>query len=93
MTQEELWQNQWQEYMDFIEKYQRRPSKHRLEEHKLLAWYKHNRQLINKGKQPADRLKKFNVLMEAANRVQRINQFQYVNGEKAGGNQQGKRLL
>jgi hypothetical protein len=82
MTRDEIWMDQWQQYIDFITTNKRRPSKYKLEEHKLLSWYKHNRKLINQGKMPANRLEKFNELLRAAEKVQRLNQYQYTNGER-----------
>ncbi len=40
MTQDERWQRQYEEMMSFMESYHRRPSKHRLEEHDMLNWFK-----------------------------------------------------
>ena len=49
MTQDELWLAKWQEVIDFMETYHRNPSKHRIEEHLMLNWIKHNRKLMNAG--------------------------------------------
>ena len=38
MTQEERWQQQYEQMMSFMETNQRRPSKYRLEEHDMLNW-------------------------------------------------------
>ncbi|MBQ7420139.1 MAG: hypothetical protein IJV17_05280 [Prevotella sp.] len=40
MTQEERWQQQYEQMMSFMETYHRRPSEHRLEEHDMLNWFK-----------------------------------------------------
>ena len=40
MTQNERWQRQYEEMMTFMETNHRRPSKHRLEEHDMLNWFK-----------------------------------------------------
>ena len=37
MTQDEKWQMQYEQMMDFMETHHRRPSKHRIEEHDLLG--------------------------------------------------------
>jgi hypothetical protein len=50
MTQDELWLTKYQEVMDFMEKNHRNPSKHRLEEHQVLNFIKHNRKLLNARK-------------------------------------------
>lgn len=44
MTQDELWQNKYQEVVTFIETNKRNPSKHSDEERgRYLNWLKHNR--------------------------------------------------
>lgn len=48
MTQDELWMTKYNEVMDFMEKNHRNPSKHRVEEHQMLNFVKHNRKLMNK---------------------------------------------
>ena len=40
MTQDERWQQQYEQMMAFMNENHRRPSKHRLEEHDMLNWYK-----------------------------------------------------
>ena len=42
MTQEERWQIQYDEVVEFIESNHRNPSRHRLEEHDMLNWVKAN---------------------------------------------------
>ena len=68
MTQDEKWQIQYEQMMEFMETHHRRPSKHRIEEHDLLNWFKHTKKMIAKGGYPPDRLEKF-----AVNIVERIN--------------------
>ncbi len=43
MTQDERWNAKWQEVMTFIVTNKRNPSKHRIEEHLMLNFIKHNR--------------------------------------------------
>ena len=50
MTQEERWLINYNEVMDFIRTNCRAPSKHRIEEHLMLNWVKHNRKLLKAGK-------------------------------------------
>ena len=64
MTQEEKWQQQFEQMMAFMETNRRRPSKHRLEEHDMLNWFKATKKRIVKGELPEERLKKFTVLLE-----------------------------
>ena len=59
---------------DRVKENHRRPSKHRLEEHDMLNWFKHTKKLIAKGECPQERIEKFAVLMETANKYRRKNQ-------------------
>jgi len=76
MTQDELWQQKYQEVIDFLETNHRNPSKHRIEEHLLLNFIKHNRKLLNAGKMKADRVEKFNELSALGERYKRKNQYE-----------------
>lgn len=49
MTQEERWNKRYGEVIEFIEANKRNPSRHRIEEHLLLNFVKHNRKSMNKG--------------------------------------------
>ena len=74
MTQEERWNKQYQNVMDFIEKNHRNPSRHRLEEHDMLNWLKANRKRMNAGELLEPRLSRFKKLLELAEEYKRINQ-------------------
>jgi len=76
MTQDELWLTKYQEVMDFMEKNHRNPSKHRLEEHQMLNFIKHNRKLMNKGELKVDRVEMFEKLLEMGEKYKRVNQWQ-----------------
>ena len=76
MTQDERWQLQYEQMMTFMETYHRRPSKHRLEEHDMLNWFKATKKRIAKGNYPEDRLEKFKLLMEVADKYRRLNQYE-----------------
>lgn len=75
MTQEEKWQIQYDQMMTFMKENHRRPSKHRLEEHDMLNWFKATKKRIAKGELPADRLEKFKELLEVAKEYRRKNQY------------------
>ena len=75
MTQEERWQQQYEQMMEFMETNHRRPSKHRLEEHDMLNWFKATKKRIAKGELADERLKKFHVLLEVADKYRRLNQY------------------
>jgi len=76
MTQEEKWQIQYDQMMTFMKEKHRRPSKHKLEEHDMLNWFKATKKRIAKGELPADRLEKFKELLEVAKEYRRKNQYQ-----------------
>lgn len=76
MTQEEKWQIQYDQMMTFMKENHRRPSKHRLEEHDMLNWFKATKKRIAKGELPAERLEKFKELLEVAKEYRRKNQYQ-----------------
>lgn len=75
MTQEERWIARYNEVMEFILKNKRNPSKHRIEEHQMLNFIKHNRKLVNKGEMRSERVEKFKELMELCERNRRKNQY------------------
>lgn len=64
MTQDELWHSKYKEVMTFIETNHRNPSKHRVEEHQMLNFIKHNRKLMNKGELKEGRVEMFEKLLE-----------------------------
>lgn len=80
MTHEQRWMMMWQMYMDFLHNNKRRPSKYQPEERDLVNWAKHNRKLVNKGELKDDRKARFDQLVAEAEKYQRVNQHQYVNG-------------
>ncbi|MBQ8467766.1 MAG: hypothetical protein IJ546_08760 [Prevotella sp.] len=75
MTHDERWQQQYDQVMEFMNINQRRPSKHRIEEHLMLNWLKHNKKLAANGKMPLQRHEKFMELMEVADKYKRLNQY------------------
>ena len=76
MTQDEKWQRQYDQMMEFMKTNHRRPSKHRLEEHDMLNWFKATKKRIAKGDYPQDRLEKFAVLLEVSEKYRRKNQYE-----------------
>ncbi len=76
MTQDERWQAQYDQMMTFMNENHRRPSKHRLEEHDMLNWYKHVKKTIAKGNYPPHRIEKFALLQQVANKYRRKNQYE-----------------
>ena len=76
MTQEERWQIQYDEVVEFIESNHRNPSKHRIEEHDMLNWVKANRKVLNAGKMKAERVEPFMKLLELSEQYRRKNQYE-----------------
>ncbi len=68
MTQEGRWLAQYNEVMDFMETNHRNPSRHRLEEHDMLNWLK--------AKMKEERVEMVERLLEAGEKVRRVNQYQ-----------------
>ena len=75
MTQEDRWLAKYNEVMDFMETNHRNPSRHRIEEHDMLNWLKANRKALNAGKMKEERVEMFRVLLEAGEKVRRVNQY------------------
>lgn len=46
MTQDELWQQKYQEVVEFIETHHHNLSKHSIEKHLMLSFIRHNRKLF-----------------------------------------------
>lgn len=76
MTQDERWIEKYNEVKTFIEANHRNPSKHRIEEHLMLNFIKHNRKLMNAGAMKPERVEKFNVLLGLMEEYKRKNQYE-----------------
>ena len=76
MTQEQRWLTKYNQVKSFIETNHRNPSRHRIEEHDMLNWVKHQRKLMNAGEMKPERIEKFKKLTELANKYKRVNQYQ-----------------
>lgn len=76
MDQETRWLTRYNEVIDFIESNHRNPSKHRIEEHKMLNWMKQQRKLLNTEKLKEERIESFNKLLALIEVHKRVNQYQ-----------------
>ena len=76
MTQDEKWLAKYNEVKSFIEANHRNPSKHRIEEHLMLNFVKHNRKLMNAGAMKPERLEKFKELLAIIEEYKRKNQYE-----------------
>jgi len=75
-TQDELWLAKWQEAIDFLETYHRKPSKFIPEERNMRSWWKHNKKLMNAGELKEVRVEIFKQLLELGERYKHVNQYQ-----------------
>ena len=66
VKQDDLWNQKWQAYKDFMSKNKRRPSKHRAEDLVLFDWFKHSKKLLKRGLMKAERITKFKQLLSEA---------------------------
>ena len=76
MTQDEKWNQRYQEVANFIETNHRNPSRHRIEEHDFLNWLKANRKALNSCKMKQERMEKFKKLLEMTEQYRRKNQWE-----------------
>jgi hypothetical protein len=75
MTQDERWQEKYEEVVGFIKANHRNPSKYRIEEHDMLNWLKANRKMMNAGKLKENRVEAFKRLLEMMEECKRVNQY------------------
>ena len=76
MTQDERWKRRYNEVKRFIETNHRNPSRHRIEEHDMLNWVKHQRKLMNAGELKLERVALFEKLLALAEKNKHVNQYQ-----------------
>ncbi len=76
MTQDEKWLAKYNEVKSFIETNKHNPSKHRIEEHLMLNFIKHNRKLMNAGAMKPERIEAFNELLATIEDYKRKNQYE-----------------
>ena len=76
MTQDERWNKRYREVVEFIECNKRNPSRHRIEEHLMLNFIKHNRKVMNKGEMKEERVEKFKELLAKMEECKRKNQYE-----------------
>ena len=76
MTQEERWQSNYDEVVEFLKTNSRNLSKYNLEERRLYTWLKHNRKQMNADALKEPRLTKFKELLAIVENNKRKNQYQ-----------------
>ena len=75
MTQDERWQAQWKEVMDFMEANKRRPSTYEPEERNSWNWLRHNQKVYSKGMLRPEREERFEELLALCERCHHKNQY------------------
>ena len=75
MTQNERWQKNYEEVMNFIKSNRRNLSKYDLTEMRLYTWLKHNRKEMNAGMLKEPRLSLFRELLVLSEQYKRKNQW------------------
>ena len=76
MTQDERWLEKYNVVKSFIETNKHNPSKHRIEEHLMLNFIKHNRKLMNAGAMKAERVDPFKKLLALIEENKHKNQYE-----------------
>lgn len=75
MTQDERWNERYQEVRTFIETNKRNPSKYVDEERNMVNYLKHTRKQMNQGLLKAERIEAFKKLLELMEQYKRKNQW------------------
>lgn len=76
MTQEERWNNRYEEVKRFIGTNKRNPSKYNPEERLMCHFLKRGRKLLNAGVLVEPRYSQFLELMDLSNKYKRKNQYE-----------------
>ena len=76
MTQDEKWNINYNEVVDFINTNHRNPSKYVAEDRDMLNWLKANRKALNAGKMKPERVEKFKELLALTEQYRRKNQYE-----------------
>ena len=74
MTQDERWLVKYNEVKNFIDANKRNPRKHRIEEHLMLNWIKHNKKMMKAGEMKTERIEMFEKLLAKMEEYKRVNQ-------------------
>lgn len=75
MNRLEQWDMQFKLIWDFVTENHRGPSRHRVEEHKMLNWMKYNRKKLNRNEFDPVRKEKMLALKAMIHSFNRVNQY------------------
>ena len=77
MNQDERWQTKYDEITRFIDDNKRNPSKYDAEERgRYVNWFHHNKKLMNMGQMKAERIERFQKLLNLMELYRRRNQHE-----------------
>ncbi|NLV51834.1 MAG: hypothetical protein GXY64_00950 [Bacteroidales bacterium] len=77
MTQDELWNKNYDQIFEFMKTNKRRPSKHRTEDLPMLNWFKYQKKKLAQNTLKKNRISRFKELLKLADKYLRVNQHSY----------------
>lgn len=75
MSQDERWQQKYLQVRAYIETRHKNPSKHHIEDARMVHWIKYNKKLLHKGLLPTDREERFRQLLTLMSANRHYNQW------------------
>ena len=78
MRQDDLWDKNYDEFLNYIETRKHRPSKYKDDERRMINWLKYNKKMMTANKLPTERVERFNHLLQRLKHYQRLNQYTYL---------------
>lgn len=72
------WETNYNNITDYVLTNKQRPSKHHLEDAQMHCWLKYNKKMMNAGRMPEYRIKKFNELLALIKKYRRVNSHTYL---------------
>lgn len=76
MTQDEVWQQKYDDVVSFIKAHHRNPSRYDdAERGRYCNWIRHNRKLFNNGELKDGRVERFKELIELMEEYKHLNQY------------------
>ena len=79
MTRDENWDAQYDAFISFVRANERKPSKYKLEDRKMLYWLKYNKRRWKAGKMDQQQKQRFEELLLLLEKYRRVNQYAYRN--------------
>ena len=76
MKRDESWNKKYKELWQFVTDHRRGPTRHHLEEKRMLNWLKYNRKLLNKDELSPEKKLLIERLKALISSFNRVNQYQ-----------------